>query len=82
MRQAAMIAPPHLALTLKVLALIRNSMMIRVRCIQIECQKIQPDCILDDHQMRQECKHLGMVYITRSKNIRNVRKVALLLLYW
>jgi hypothetical protein len=33
---------------------------IRVRCIQIECQKIQPDCILDVHQMRQECKHLGI----------------------
>ena len=81
MRQAAITTPPQLALTPKVLTLKQNIMMIRVRCIQIECQKIQTDCILDDHQMKQECKHLGMVYITSSKNIRNV-KVALLLLCW
>ena len=80
MRQAALIKPPQLTLTPK-LILKWNIRMKRVTCIQIECQKIQTDCILDDHQMIQECKHLGMVYITSSKNIRNV-KVALLLLYW
>ena len=64
MRQAALIKPPQLTLTPK-LILKRSIRMKRVTCIQIECQKIQPDCILDDHQMIQECKHQGIVYITR-----------------
>ena len=64
MRQAAIITPPQLTLTPK-LILKRSIRMKRVTCIQIECQKIQPDCILDDHQMIQECKHQGIVYITR-----------------